>query len=49
MQAANVLVTGKRMFESVLREVIGEYTDSDQEIDQEIQDLIGVLSGTAQS
>ncbi len=39
LQAANLLVTAKRMFVRLLREAISEYAQDDQEIDDEIQDL----------
>jgi len=37
-QAANVLITGKRMFARILREVVGEYTPPN-EVDAEIRQL----------
>jgi len=44
-QASNVLVTGRRMFERLLRQAIGEYESSEQRIDEEIADLQRILSG----
>ncbi len=44
-QAANALVTAKRMFQRQLRAVIGEYAASDEEVDAEIQDLHHILAG----
>jgi DNA-directed RNA polymerase specialized sigma24 family protein len=43
-QASNVLITGKRMFVRILREVVGEYTPH-EEIDVEIQQLCRDLGG----
>ena len=47
LQAANLLVTAKRMFARVLREVVGAYAVDDSEVDAEIRDLIAILSGGA--
>lgn len=44
-QAANALVTVKRMFQRHLRVVIGEYA-SESEIDEELDDLYRILSHT---
>jgi hypothetical protein len=44
-QASNVLVTGRRMFERMLRQAIGEYEVGDHRIDAEIADLQKVLAG----
>jgi RNA polymerase sigma-70 factor (ECF subfamily) len=43
-QAANALVTAKRMFERVLRTAVGEYARDEQAIDEEIRDLYAILS-----
>ena len=39
VEAANLLVTGKRAFVRSLRQVVGEYTSSAMEVEREIQDL----------
>lgn len=44
LQAANALVTAKRMFERTLREVVGEYSCNELEIDEEIRDLKVILA-----
>jgi RNA polymerase sigma-70 factor (ECF subfamily) len=43
-QASNVLMTAKRMYERVLRGVVGEYARDVQEIDDEIDQLRDILS-----
>jgi len=43
-QASNALVTGKRMFSRIMRSVISEYADNEDDIDAEIRDLQDVLS-----
>jgi hypothetical protein len=43
-QAANVLITGKRMFARVLRGVVGEYARDQVEVEQEINDLRQILA-----
>ncbi len=43
-QASNVLMTAKRMYERVLRSVVGEYARDAQEIDEEIDQLREILS-----
>jgi RNA polymerase sigma-70 factor (ECF subfamily) len=43
-QAANALVTAKRMFERILRATVGEYAKDTEAIDEEIQDLRVILS-----
>jgi len=43
-QAANLLITGKRMYARLLRTAIGEYELEPQEIDSEIKDLWKILS-----
>ncbi len=45
-QAANSLITAKRMFQRTLRSVVGEYATSVQQIDEEIRDLHEVLSSS---
>jgi hypothetical protein len=45
-QASNVLVTANRMFERLLRGVVGRYEKSATEIDDEIRDLWRILSAT---
>lgn len=42
-QAVNLVVTGKRMFERMLRQVIGEYEPDTDQIDAEIMELRKVL------
>lgn len=43
-QASNVLVTANRMFLRLLRDVIGQYEMTEEEIDAEIRDLKNILS-----
>lgn len=43
-QASNALVTGKRMFGRIMRNVIREYADNDDDIDAEIRELQSILS-----
>jgi len=43
-QASNALVTGKRMFSRIMRSVISEYADDEDDIDAEIQDLQDILT-----
>jgi len=38
-QAANAVITGKRMFHRILRSTIGEYARDESEIDEEIRDF----------
>lgn len=45
-QAMNILITAKRMYERNLRAVVGEYAGDPSEVDQEIQDLAGILART---
>ncbi len=45
-QAANILITGKRMFQRVLRSVVAEYATSAEQVDEEIRDLHQILSGS---
>jgi DNA-directed RNA polymerase specialized sigma24 family protein len=44
IQASNLLITAKRMFERRLREGIREYAQTDSDVDEEIQELFHVLS-----
>ncbi|MBN2292491.1 MAG: sigma-70 family RNA polymerase sigma factor [Pirellulales bacterium] len=44
-QAANLLVTAKRMFARVLRAVVAEYASNDEEIEAEIAELKSILAG----
>ena len=39
-QASNLLTTATRMYDRILRNVIGEYAGSEEEIDREIDDLM---------
>lgn len=43
-KASNVLLTVKRRFRAALRREIRQHVNSDEEIDDEIRDLIGILS-----
>ena len=43
-QASNLLITGKRMFARLLREVIAEYSANREEVEAEIVDLMEILS-----
>ena len=44
IQAANLLVTGKRIFERMLRGVVLEYAADEDQVDEEIMDLKKILS-----
>jgi hypothetical protein len=44
-QASNLLISGKRKFVQIMRNVIGEYATSEKEIDDEIAELEKILSG----
>jgi DNA-directed RNA polymerase specialized sigma24 family protein len=44
MTASNMIVTVKRHFQNVLRRHVRQFVDSEDEIDQEIGELIGMLS-----
>jgi len=44
VQAANLLVTGKRMYVRLLRAAVAEYVYESREIDEEIADLQQILS-----
>jgi RNA polymerase sigma-70 factor (ECF subfamily) len=46
-QASNVLVTANRMFVRELRRVVGAYTSSDAETEEEIADLRRILTDSA--
>lgn len=43
-QAANRLVTCKRMFGRILRDIVSEYTYSEAELEEELKDLFASLS-----
>lgn len=43
-KASNLLITGKRMFARLLREVVAEYTHDRDEVESEIRDLLQILS-----
>lgn len=45
-QVSNSLVTGKRMFARVLRNVIAEYAHDEQEVEKELNDLFTILSSS---
>ena len=45
LQAANALVTAKRMFQRNLRAVLAEYVEEEAEIDNEISELQSILAG----
>jgi RNA polymerase sigma-70 factor (ECF subfamily) len=47
VQAANMLVTAKRMFERAFREVISEYAGAAAEVDDEIREIFAILSEAA--
>jgi DNA-directed RNA polymerase specialized sigma24 family protein len=44
MTASNMIVTVKRHFQNVLRRHVRQFVDSEDDIDQEISELIGLLS-----
>lgn len=44
-QASNALMTGKRMYARLLRIVVGQYSASDGEVEEELQDLQRIVSG----
>ena len=44
-EAANVVLTGKRMLIRFLREVVGEYARDEAAVDEEINDLRRILAG----
>lgn len=48
-RAANMLITAKRMYERFLRQTIGEYALTEEEIDEEIRDLYEILARGAGS
>lgn len=43
-QAANILVTAKRMFQRLLKAAVAEYATSEEEIEEEIRDLCAILA-----
>ncbi len=43
-QVSNLLVTAKRTFAKVLKEIVGEYAQSDEEVEAEMRDLWTILS-----
>jgi hypothetical protein len=43
-QAANVLITGKRMFIRCLRAVVGEYEVSEAQLDAEIGEIRQIIA-----
>ncbi|NQT11663.1 MAG: sigma-70 family RNA polymerase sigma factor [Planctomycetes bacterium] len=45
-QVSNVLVTAKRMYARVLRSVVGEYAQSSEEIESEINELKQILASS---
>ncbi|HZL36170.1 MAG TPA: hypothetical protein VFC78_12710 [Tepidisphaeraceae bacterium] len=45
-QASNLLITAKRMFIRCLRQVVCEYETDERKIDEEIEDLRRILSGS---
>jgi RNA polymerase sigma-70 factor (ECF subfamily) len=44
MTASNMIVTVKRRFQTVMREHVRQFVESDADVDQEIQELIAMLS-----
>ena len=46
LHASNALVTAKRTFQRLLREIIAEYAADEAEVDSEIQDLFAIVSQT---
>ncbi|HUO08576.1 MAG TPA: hypothetical protein VM008_09780 [Phycisphaerae bacterium] len=44
LHASNLLTTAKRMFARTLRSVAAEYADDDQLVEEEIQDLLAIVS-----
>jgi len=42
--ASNMIVTVKRRFQAVLRNEVRQFVDSDEEVDEEVRDLIGMLA-----
>lgn len=45
-QASNVLVTAKRIFRRHLRQVVSEYTETDEEVEEELRDLRRILENS---
>jgi len=46
-QAGNVLITGKRMLERIVRDVVGEYAAGAEEVELEIDELMAALGSPA--
>jgi DNA-directed RNA polymerase specialized sigma24 family protein len=46
VQASNVLITAKRMFARHLRAVVGEYAETEKDVDEEILDLRAILAAS---
>lgn len=44
IQASNVVMNAKRMFQRILRQVIGEYAAGARDVEREIDELMGALS-----
>jgi len=42
-QACNVMVTGKRILERAVRQVISQYASNEEDVDEEIQSLFEIL------
>lgn len=47
MQASNALITAKRMFERVFREVVLEYAGDEHSLDREISELRAILAAAS--
>lgn len=47
LQAANLLVTAKRLFTRALRSVVAEYARDQEEVDEEIRELRAILAARA--
>jgi len=45
-KASNMLVTAKRRFRAILRRLVRQFVHSDAQIDEEIRELMGILSGS---
>lgn len=48
-QASNVMITGKRMYERVLRSVVAEYARDERDIDEEIDELRETLARSSRT
>lgn len=44
MATANLLVTAKRMYQRMLRKVVGQYAGHDGDAEEEVRDLLAILS-----